>query len=66
MNPSVDQAARSAGKSLPPAFDEATEKHKGFAPGPYGSRRWVMEENRIPIPDENHREFAEKHGHDMK
>ena len=66
FNPSVDTAAREAGVKLPPAFDESAEKSVGFLPGPYDSRRWVMEGNRIPIKDEQHKKFAKKHGKDIK
>ena len=64
--PSVDRDAREAGVKPPSEVDEKRKKNKGFAPGPDGSRRWVMEGNRIPIKDEEHFVFAEKHGHDMR
>ncbi|XP_071128270.1 uncharacterized protein [Mytilus edulis] len=66
LNPSVDSLSRLEGKPLLPAVPgEGNEKNKGFNPGPFEENSWVMEKNKIPVPDYEHQRFRFKKGQDF-
>lgn len=66
LNPSVDTLSRLEGKPCLPAVPgEGLEKNKGFHPGPFEEHSWVLEKNKIPAVDYEHKKFNLKKGHDF-
>ena len=67
LNPSVDTAARLAGRSTSPAVkDEGVESTNGFGPGPFVEHSWTVEQNQIPLRDYEHKAHATMKGQDFK
>ncbi|XP_064632936.1 uncharacterized protein LOC135491169 isoform X2 [Lineus longissimus] len=66
LNPSVDTATRLAGKSTAPAVEnEGVEKIDGFGPGPFEDQSWVLERNKIPLRDYEHKKYDARNGKDF-
>ncbi|XP_020606074.1 uncharacterized protein FLJ43738-like [Orbicella faveolata] len=65
-NPSVDTPARKTGKLIPIARDQREEGNWGFYPGPFEKEGWLMEKNKVPIPDQEHEKFRSLKGHDFR
>lgn len=66
VNPSVDTPARKTGKLVPITSDLKEERNWGFYPGPFEDEGWLMEKNKIPIPDQEHERFKTLKGHDFR
>ena len=66
VNPSVDTPARKTGKLVPITTDLKEERNWGFYPGPFENEGWLMEKNKIPIPDQEHERFKTLKGHDFR
>lgn len=67
LNPSVDTDSRLAGITPRPAVEtDGDERNKGFKPGPFLERSWVLEKNKIPAIDYEHDKFDRFKGHDFK
>lgn len=66
VNPSVDTPARKTGKLVPITRDLKEERNWGFYPGPFEDGGWLMEKNKIPIPDQEHERFKTLKGHDFR
>ena len=65
-NPNVDTPARKTGKLVPIAKDESEEENWGFHPGPFEKEGWLLEKNKVPIPDQEHEKFSRLKGHDFR
>lgn len=65
-NPSVDTPARKTGKLIPIARDQREEGNWGFYPGPFDREGWLLEKNKVPIPDQEHEKFRSLKGHDFR
>jgi len=65
-DPSVDTTRRYHG-GLRKMQAEKVEERKppGYNPGPYENRAWLLEKNKIPIRDPEHRKFQELKGKDF-
>lgn len=67
LNPSVDTLSRLEGKPLLPAVQgEGDENNKGFHPGPFEDHGWLLDKNKIPTHDYEHKKFAIVKGQDFK
>ncbi|RMX52800.1 hypothetical protein pdam_00012207 [Pocillopora damicornis] len=66
VNPSVDTPARKTGKLVPITRDLKEQRNWGFYPGPFEDEGWLMEKNKIPIPDQEHERFKTLKGHDFR
>ena len=66
VNPSVDTPARKSGKLLPIVRDHKEEGNWGFYPGPFEKEGWLLEKNKVPIPDQEHEKFRSLKGHDFR
>ena len=65
-DPSVDTPARKTGNLMPIAKDLGEDKARGYHPGPYENQGWLLERNRVPIPDREHEKFNALKGHDFR
>lgn len=65
-NPSVDTPARKTGKLIPIARDQREEGSWGFYPGPFEKEGWLLEKNKMSIPDQEHEKFRSLKGHDFR
>ena len=66
-NPKVDTDTRAEGRLILPAVKgEDVEKTKGFKPGPYEMRSWLMEYNKVPAVDYEHDKLSKLKGEDFK
>ncbi|KAL9960808.1 hypothetical protein ACROYT_G034311 [Oculina patagonica] len=66
VNPNVDTPARKTGKLVPIARDHKEQGQWGFYPGPYEKEGWLLEKNKVPIPDQEHEKFRSLKGHDFR
>ncbi|XP_032228067.2 uncharacterized protein LOC5503934 [Nematostella vectensis] len=66
MNPSVDTLARDTGKLELQDSDFKNEKNCGFNPGPFEDKGWLLEKNKIPILDPEHRKYESLKGKDFR
>ncbi|KAL5013481.1 hypothetical protein ScPMuIL_007751 [Solemya velum] len=65
LNPSVDTVSRESGIEVGPAVEGEEKRMKGFNPGPYESRGWNLEKNKIPVYNYKHSLFEESKGSDF-
>ncbi|XP_041347622.1 uncharacterized protein LOC121367489 isoform X2 [Gigantopelta aegis] len=66
LNPKVDTDARAEGLPLFSAVrGEEVEKTRGFKPGPFITRSWLMENNKIPAVDYEHGKLIKLKGKDF-
>lgn len=65
-NPNVDTPARKTEKLVPIERDQSEEENWGFHPGPFEKEGWLLEKNKVPIPDQEHEKFKRLKGHDFR
>lgn len=65
-NPNVDTPARKTGKLEPITRIPAEEANCGYHPGPFEGAGWLLEKNKVSIPDQEHEKFRKLKGQDYR
>lgn len=64
-DPSIDTVARNSGKLQPRDSSDILKSTKGFNPGPFENEGWLLEKNKIPIIDSQHKKYEALRGQDF-
>lgn len=65
-NPNVDTPARKSGKLQPITRSLGEEANCGYHPGPFENEGWLLDKNKVPIPDQERNRFKTLKGHDFR